>query len=143
MAEELTTEQLRPCDHPDGDFKQALLTLRRNEARTVQWMETNDAINCLRRLVAFHADTTIIPALHAVVSLFVEQVENLRSTVSKNALMGLGEMFRTLKRQMDPEIDHVLAALLKKFAEKSFLADEADKTLNLLCENVTDTKYAS
>ena len=58
----------------------------------------------------------------------LKSVNNLRSSVSKNALLCLGDLFRGLGRRMDTEIATVLPDLLKRCADTNkFVNAEALK----------------
>ena len=38
----------------------------------------------------------------------IKQVESLRSTVSKNALLGVKDLFDNLKKTLDPDLDFLI-----------------------------------
>ena len=61
------------------------------------WAVQMDALNNLRALAVYHASATIIPQLHAVIRAVLLVVDNLRSNLSKSALMSLTDMFKYLK----------------------------------------------
>lgn len=63
-------------------------------------------------------------------------VENLRSTLSKNAVVTLNEMAAKIKRGLDTEIDLIFNKLIKKSLDSnSFISEEVKKVLVTLCSN--------
>jgi hypothetical protein len=72
-------------------------------------------------------------------------VENLRSVVSKEGLITVREVMEQLPRPfIEQEIDAMTQVLIKKSADSNaFMADEADKTLISMCNNITEQKMFS
>lgn len=63
-------------------------------------------------------------------------MESLRSTVSKNALLGVKDLIEALKKTMDNEIDYLLPAVMKKATDTNvFLSRAADEVLIAICKN--------
>jgi hypothetical protein len=62
--------------------------------------------------------------------------------VAKNACMTLQIVFSELTtKDLDPNIDLVLAALLKKATDTNhFVSEQAEKALTMVCHACTDTK---
>ena len=85
-------EDLRPADNPEGVMKSLVSKLGASD-----WAVQMDALNNLRALAVYHASATIIPQLHAVIRAVLLVVDNLRSNLSKSALMSLTDMFKYLK----------------------------------------------
>jgi len=63
--------------------------------------------------------------------------ESLRSTLAKQALITLRELFETVsKQQLDQDLESALQSLLKKSIDSNiFMAEEAERTLSSLCRN--------
>ena len=59
-----------------------------------------EGLNLIRRLVKFHPEV-ITDQTHTVVVAVMNEVKNLRSSVSKLAIMCMAEMFQELKSAMD------------------------------------------
>ncbi len=97
----------------------AVLREVQEDLKSEDWAKQFAALDLLRSLLVYHPDTlaTNASALHGVVTLVVEHVKALRSSVSRNACMALVDMFNCLGRAMDPELDHVIAILLPKIVE--------------------------
>ncbi len=66
---------------------------------------------------------------HTQVRAVLAVVDNLRSNLSKSALMALSDMLTYLKTAMDPELDQIVVICVKKCADTAgFIADEAIHT---------------
>lgn len=90
----------------------------------------------MRRIAAHHGAVVSKQDLHAVLLRVLDAINNLRSSVSKNGLLCLGDMFGGLRRRMDPEISTVLPHLLKKCADTNkFVNAEALKVMDKMREN--------
>ena len=51
-------------------------------------------------------------------------VESLRSSLSKNAVITLGEAVEVLKKTLDPELDNILSRLMRKTLDtNSFISE--------------------
>jgi len=86
----------------------------------------------------------IVPQLHAVVRAVLIVVDNLRSNLSKSALMALTDMVKYLKTAMDPELDHVVIVCVKKCTDTAgFIADEAKRALHAMIEHCTEPRTIS
>lgn len=69
------------------------------------------------------------------------QVKNLRSGVSRAAVVCLGDLFTHLKTSMDQELDNAVKVLLHKAGESNtFLREEVDKALKAMVTNVTPAR---
>lgn len=68
-------------------------------------------------------------------------VESLRSSLAKNAMITLAEMCESLKRNMDPYLEHIFLKLFRKGLDtNSFINDEVKKCLTSLCSYCTQVK---
>ncbi|XP_077008613.1 TOG array regulator of axonemal microtubules protein 2 isoform X3 [Tamandua tetradactyla] len=69
------------------------------------------------------------------------KVTNLRSRVSRLAIGTLGELFRALRRHMDPEAEEVARCLLQRMANSSgFIQRAARGALGAMVEGVTPAR---
>jgi hypothetical protein len=100
--------------NPAAAFEKTAAVLANPKA---QWEETFKSLDVLRRVAAHHGDVIGPQALHALLLTVLVAINNLRSSVSKNALLCLGDLFRGLGRRMDPEVPSVLPDLLKRCAD--------------------------
>jgi len=69
------------------------------------------------------------------------QVKNLRSGVSRAAVVCLGDLFTYLRKSMDQELDNTVKVLLHKAGESNtFIREEVDKALKAMVNNVTPAR---
>ncbi|GMH44231.1 hypothetical protein BSKO_12165 [Bryopsis sp. KO-2023] len=150
-VEELSFEELTPCIDPEATMRSVLQRLscaNHAKRKELNWQDQNDALNDARRLIGHHPDV-VRCFLHEFVLSALPAVDQLRSSTSKNALILFQEMFRSLGRLLDRELEEIIPTLLKKSAEvsnagrDSFLASEADKALNLMVQHVSELKAIS
>ena len=70
------------------------------------WERQFDALNTIRRVAAHHrGELSSPPALHTAVVAVLGAAESLRSSVAKNGMMALGDLFTRLGRALDGELD--------------------------------------
>lgn len=68
-------------------------------------------------------------------------VENLRSSLAKNAMIALSEISEKMKRGLDTECDAIMSRLLKKGCDSnSFITEEVKNCLILMSSNCSDFK---
>lgn len=88
-----------------------------------------DALNAIRAILVHHPDA-VRPSLHDVSLAIVKHADNLRSTVSRCALVAAGDVFDCLGKAADVELDTLLPVLLRKSTDTSvFLSREAATAL--------------
>ncbi len=122
-------------------------------------------MNIIRRLSVYHEDLTvnnihaIVLALLQEVSLLfyyiillefflfiiikpiIKKVKNLRSQVSRFALLTFGDLFSNLKKYMDVDLDIAVKTILAKNGETSdFIRADVEKCLDKMVNNVTTHK---
>ncbi|KAM4666885.1 TOG array regulator of axonemal microtubules protein 1-like [Amazona ochrocephala] len=104
------------------------------------WKKKIEGLNFIRRLSAHHG--TILTAKLRETSIAVAQeVKNLRSGVSRAAVVCLGDLFTYLKKSMDQELDYTVKILLHKAGESNtFTREEVDKALKAMVNNVTPAR---
>ena len=111
--------------HPGHEFSRVFGILGNAKAA---WSETFQALDAMRRIATHHGDVIERNQLHPLVVAVLAAVKNLRSSVTKNALLCLGDLFRGLGRRMDAELVTILPSLLKKCADTNkFVKAEAQK----------------
>jgi hypothetical protein len=124
---------------PEKEFKILATSLKDPD-----WHQQFDAINTMRRIVEKHEEIVLTAgstSIHLLILELLKMVESLRSSVSKNAMIALGEMIVKLKRSLDAEIEAIMDRLLKKAADANiFISEEVKKCLTLLAGNVSENK---
>lgn len=134
----LTKEQLEPLSNPKQTLSKLLPAMRSKD-----WAANFDSLDNLRRLATFHSEI-IDSKIHEIIKDLVKQIHNLRSSVSKNAMLALQSMLESFNRSMDSEIDEFLHAILKRVADtNSFISAAADETLESIVENISSGRILS
>lgn len=135
--EYVDTKDLEPMKSPSQEFQKAIRGLE-----TQEWPELFHTLTSMRRVVLHHPQVVLSSgALHSIVVLIMKQVENLRSSMAKNALITIADFFLGLKKGMDSEVQSVVPAVMKRSADSSnFLGESADRALDMMIENVTASR---
>ncbi|KAJ8045651.1 TOG array regulator of axonemal microtubules protein 1 [Holothuria leucospilota] len=126
------TDELKPLANPSTALKDALRFLEQDD-----WEVKNDGLTIVRRLSLFHADV-FGAQLHSVVIAVLAEVKNLRSNVSKCAIVCLGDMFVGLNVDLDKELDQICKVIMPKALDGStFIRNSLDNTLMSMVQNVS------
>ncbi|XP_059579399.1 TOG array regulator of axonemal microtubules protein 1 isoform X2 [Alligator mississippiensis] len=127
--------ELRPFSKPEVALTEALRLLADDD-----WEKKIEGLNFVRCLSAYHADVLTVK-LHETSLAVVQEVKNLRSGVSRAAVVCLGDLFTYLKRSMDQELDNTVKVLLHKAGESNtFIREDVDKALKAMVNNVTPAR---
>ena len=82
--------------------------------------------------------------LHNVMSEVMKLVENLRSSVSKNAVISISEAGEKMKRGLDAECEGLAMRLLRKGCDSnSFITEEVKSALLSIGFNCSEYKISS
>lgn len=109
----LETGDFEPSPNPDEEMQ----AVRAASAGDGDWADLYSAVDSARRLCIFHAQKLLVPGgpggrgaggsgdggdadgnLEGVVGLLAAAVGNLRSSMVRNALLGVGDIFRRVWR---------------------------------------------
>ncbi|XP_052594561.1 TOG array regulator of axonemal microtubules protein 1 isoform X3 [Peromyscus californicus insignis] len=127
--------ELRPFSKPEIALTEALRLLADED-----WEKKMEGLNFIRCLAAFHSDL-LNTKLHETNFAVVQEVKNLRSGVSRAAVVCLSDLFTYLKKSMDQELDTAVRALLHKAGESNtFIREDVDKALRAMVNNVTPAR---
>ncbi|XP_028942543.1 TOG array regulator of axonemal microtubules protein 1, partial [Antrostomus carolinensis] len=127
--------ELQPFSKPDTALTEALMLLADDD-----WEKKIEGLNFVRCLSAYHA-TVLTAKLHETSLAVAQEVKNLRSGVSRAAVVCLGDLFTYLKKSMDQELDNTVKVLLHKAGESNtFIREEVDKALKAMVNNVTPAR---
>ncbi|XP_059135495.1 TOG array regulator of axonemal microtubules protein 1 isoform X2 [Peromyscus eremicus] len=127
--------ELRPFSKPEIALTEALRLLADED-----WEKKMEGLNFIRCLAAFHSDL-LNTRLHETNFAVVQEVKNLRSGVSRAAVVCLSDLFTYLKKSMDQELDTAVRALLHKAGESNtFIREDVDKALRAMVNNVTPAR---
>ncbi|NXQ38483.1 TGRM2 protein, partial [Catharus fuscescens] len=94
----------------------------------------------IKHLAGSHSEV-LLPRLRDICWAVTSEVTNLRTKVSYSAIVTLGELFVTLKKDMDSEVDEVARVLLQVLCNSpEFVERAATQTLGIMVENVTPAR---
>jgi DNA-binding phage protein len=116
----------------------ALASLKKGTVQET-WVEACEGLQVLRQLLA-HDPEQLKAQLHTVTIAVVEAVQNLRSTVARTAILLLSDLYATLTKAAEPDLDVTVSALLAKLAAEAgsvFICEETDRALDLMRQNVS------
>ncbi|XP_058396645.1 TOG array regulator of axonemal microtubules protein 1 isoform X4 [Diceros bicornis minor] len=127
--------ELRPFSKPEIALTEALRLLADED-----WEKKIEGLNFIRCLAAFHSEI-LTTKLHETNFAVVQEVKNLRSGVSRAAVVCLSDLFTYLKKNMDQELDSTVKVLLHKAGESNtFIREDVDKALRAMVSNVTPAR---
>ncbi|XP_048368109.1 TOG array regulator of axonemal microtubules protein 2 [Sphaerodactylus townsendi] len=121
--------------HPEQGLIDALKWLNSND-----WQLKEKGLFSIRCLASCHSEL-LLCRLHDVSLAAMKEVSNLRSKVSRFAIGTLAELFKTLKKHMDQEVEEIARVLLQKTGDSSeFIQKAADQSLGIMAQNVTPSR---
>ncbi|XP_037751499.1 TOG array regulator of axonemal microtubules protein 2 isoform X1 [Chelonia mydas] len=124
--------EMRPFSHPEQGLIDALKWLNSND-----WSLKEKGLFSIKCLATCHSEV-LFCRLHDVSLAVTREVSNLRSKVSRFAISTLGELFRTMKKHMDQDVDEIARVLLHKTGDCSeFIQKAADRSLGIMVRSVT------
>jgi len=112
VYEYIDTADIQPSQAPLRDLHQSIKGLEVQD-----WPDIFYTLNTIRSLALHHPTILTIDSnammLHSIVGLVMKRVDNLRSSLVKNALLTITDMFRGLGKQMDSNVVAIVPGLLK------------------------------
>ncbi|MBN3314518.1 TGRM1 protein, partial [Atractosteus spatula] len=130
--------ELRPFSKPELALNQGLQLLASDD-----WERKIEGLTIIRSLSQYHSDV-LMSRLHDACLAVIQEVKNLRSGVSRVAVVCLGDMFTHLQRGMDQELDGTVKVLLHKAGESNaFIRQDVDNTLDCVVQSCTPTRALS
>ncbi|TMW56635.1 hypothetical protein Poli38472_006645 [Pythium oligandrum] len=134
----LEPHELKPLPNAKQDAAKIVQTLQNED-----WEVVFEGLNLVRRLAAHHTKF-LEENLHAVVKEIVAQVPNLRSSVSKNALLALESMCAAYGKLLDADVDRILAILLKRCTDSNtFVCESASTAINAVITHCSTSRVVS
>ncbi|KAI4902186.1 hypothetical protein NFI96_029553 [Prochilodus magdalenae] len=102
-----------------------------------------EGLTLLRGLAQYHSDV-LVSRLHDFCFILIQEVRNLRSGVSRMAIVTLGELYCGLQKGMDQELEATAKALLHKAGESNaFIRQDVDAALDSMVQNCTPSRSMS
>ncbi|XP_054469760.1 TOG array regulator of axonemal microtubules protein 1 isoform X2 [Anoplopoma fimbria] len=127
--------ELCPFSKPDLALTQSF-----NLLNSEDWEKKIEGLNFMRSLAHYHSDT-LQGRLHDVCLCLIQEVKNLRSSVSRVALCTLGDLYTHLEKAMDQELEGTVKALLQKAGEcNAFIRQDVDAALGCMVQHCTPTR---
>ncbi|XP_061157356.1 TOG array regulator of axonemal microtubules protein 1-like isoform X1 [Syngnathus typhle] len=127
--------KLRPFSKPDLALLQSFDLLS-----STKWEKKLEGLTVLRTLARYHPDT-LQGRLRDVCLFLIEEVNNLRSVVSRTAVYTLGDFYMHLQKAMDQDLDETVKALLPKVGvSQAFMRDAVDGALDNMVRHCTPTR---
>ena len=121
---------------PEEALEKVVDQLSNNE----DWEKNMDGLTGTMRLVHHHPETIIVD-YKQIMQLVLKQVKNLRSQVARAAVHLVGDMFATLKRNMESDLEKIALPLIMKTGETNrFLREDCNQALDKMVENVSPSK---
>eukprot|EP00639_Heterosigma_akashiwo_P015533 CAMPEP_0206387640 /NCGR_PEP_ID=MMETSP0294-20121207/16751_1 /ASSEMBLY_ACC=CAM_ASM_000327 /TAXON_ID=39354 /ORGANISM="Heterosigma akashiwo, Strain CCMP2393" /LENGTH=213 /DNA_ID=CAMNT_0053839101 /DNA_START=397 /DNA_END=1038 /DNA_ORIENTATION=- len=138
QVEVLERKDVPPPEAPQDDLQLVLLAAGPSAA-TLDWGDTYAAVDALRRL-AIHSPQTLLnggaAVLAAALQLTKEGAGSLRSSMARNSLLALEDLFDFVGGPVlgEPEVATTLVSLLLGLAggDKKFLRGTAQSTVDAL-----------
>mmetsp|Transcript_4986 Transcript_4986/g.9380 ORF Transcript_4986/g.9380 Transcript_4986/m.9380 type:complete len:869 (-) Transcript_4986:12-2618(-) len=115
-----------------------------NSGGVTEWTDQFQMLNNLRSLIKNHPQELLAEgAIHKITLTVLKWADSLRSSLAKNALIVLGELFQGLGSNADSEVDTAVSCLMRKCVDTNiFLAEEAEKAMFSLCDNCSLPKVS-
>ncbi|XP_053538483.1 TOG array regulator of axonemal microtubules protein 1 isoform X1 [Ictalurus punctatus] len=127
--------ELRPFSRPELALTQSFRLLNSDD-----WEKKIEGLMFLRCLARYHSDV-LNSRLHEVCLAVIQEVRNLRSGVSRIAMVTLGELYSGLQKGMDQELEATAKVLLHKTRDtNAFIRQLADAALGSMVQNCTPTR---
>lgn len=134
----LKKDEITPLENPEIEL-QHYLRINPND-----WSLQFEMLNNMRKLIKFHSEVFLIAPFHTLVLQVIRCADSLRSSLSKNALIVIGEMCEYLNRLVEPELEIILNCLLRKSADTNiFISGEAEKSLFIVCRCLNEGKIVN
>ncbi|KAM9297184.1 LOW QUALITY PROTEIN: TOG array regulator of axonemal microtubules protein 2 [Morus bassanus] len=128
-------QEARPFPNPQQGLLNVLTWLSSDD-----WQQKAKALFSIRRLAICHS-RVLLCRLCDVSLAVCKEVNNLRSKVSHFAICTLGELFRTMQKHMDHEVDEAAQVLLQKMGDTSeFIQKAAIRSLGIMVGSVTPAR---
>nr|CAD7423515.1 unnamed protein product [Timema monikensis] len=128
----LFPDTLQPVEKPRDALQQCF-----HKLDSPEWEVVMQGLNTMVRLSRHHPDT-LQDQLHRVLVALGKQVRNLRSQVSRAACQVAGELFGSLKRALETDLDELVTPLFHRSADTNkFLRADSNAALDKMLEVIS------
>ena len=132
-----------PHHNPGIALKGAFTALKKGAIQET-WEQATTGLVAIRQVLQHNSDV-IANSLHVVVEAVIVEVQNLRSLVSRLAIMTVADIVERLTKMMEgKELDAVVAALCKKAAAEagsSFIIASITESMTRIIDATATGKY--
>uniref|UniRef100_T1IXN3 TOG domain-containing protein n=1 Tax=Strigamia maritima TaxID=126957 RepID=T1IXN3_STRMM len=124
---------------PEAGLRDAI-----NNLNSSQWNVKCEGAQLISRL-AIHHHEVLMADLHTLTMIVLREVRNLRSSVSRAAILTFADLFTGLKRNMETQdLDNVCKGLLHKSGESNkFIQEDVEKALMCMVEWINPQRAAT
>lgn len=102
-------ENLPEISEPKSELEKALIMIKDSS-----WNTQFESINCLRSIIENHKELITEDYFNMIITELLQCLNNMRSGVSKIALICLGELLRKFHKRSHPFTDQIVNTLVKK-----------------------------
>ena len=136
----LAVEELKKVSNPEEALQKCIVA-----GSLENWNDQFEALNMLRRLLKHHPEVFLSQVtLHNICIDLIKWADSLRSSLSKNGLIVIGEMCENLGRTLDSEIHELLKVLIKKSIDTNiFISEQAEVAIESMCRYSSENKLIS
>eukprot|EP01064_Diplonema_japonicum_P038716 TRINITY_DN9463_c2_g1_i1.p1 TRINITY_DN9463_c2_g1~~TRINITY_DN9463_c2_g1_i1.p1 ORF type:complete len:778 (+),score=159.17 TRINITY_DN9463_c2_g1_i1:72-2405(+) len=134
-VEEVETEDLKPLKSPEKNLSDALQWLVGND-----WMKHLEGLNRVRAAAVHHPQVLTL-TLQQTLGLLAGSTDNLRSTISKTAVVAIGNILEAAKKNCDQSLDQVISQLIRRTTDNNhFIVEQAERTLMLAIQHCSKNR---
>ncbi|KAI9095209.1 armadillo-type protein [Phlyctochytrium arcticum] len=120
----------------EAEYRSSLQQLRNNP----DWDVKVQALEQLKALLSA-SPNVFVNNFHELILAVIATIQNLRSSVAKQAISFVHSAFQNLGKAMEADLDMTVGALLKKAGEGTgFIVEETDRALEAMCTAITPTR---
>ncbi|XP_028994743.1 TOG array regulator of axonemal microtubules protein 1 isoform X2 [Betta splendens] len=125
-------QELCPFSKPGQALTQSF-----NLLNSEDWEKKIEGLTFLQSLAHYHSDV-LQDKLHEVCLCVIQEVKNLRSSVSRVAVCTLGDLYTHMEKAMDQELEGTVKVLLQKAGESNaFIRQDVDAALDCMVQHCT------
>lgn len=141
----LPRAEIKPYTKPEGSaLKASFAAMQRGHAQET-WLDACEGLNIVRQLLV-HNEDLVVASFHVIVEAVLGEMHNLRSQVSRIAILAFGDFFEVLGKAVNDELDLMVAGIFKKVAASAgdaFVRADMDVTIGKMVDNVNHKKVLS
>lgn len=135
----LKPEELEAPENTSAELAKVLRGLQ-----AIEWAEQFETLNLIRKLLKFSPEVFKSSNFPEILRQVLLWAESLRSSLSKNALIVVGEMCECVPRSLEGDLEQLLSLLLRKSVDTNmFISEVASKALEQMCQHLSDGRLVT